>query len=355
LKRRNIFYWLTFFTLLVLMAVPEMRASSSVPKAPTACTGGFTSVSQPLNDLGNNEYVRLNTGPTGYTGGLYPGGSNTRPPAHDAAGRAIAQRITPLDTSGNPDPTGRIVLVSIGMSNTNSEFGGFVPIARADPDFNRRVALVNGAQPSMVASNWADPNGLAWQNVDTMLSLGGLTPLQVEVAWVKLTEYHLDTFPQSIQNLQSELESVVHNLKTHFPNIQLAYFSSRTRSYTYWMGLNPEPGAFETGFAVKWLIEAQIDGDAALNYDPNHGAVVAPYLSWGPYLWIDGTNPRSDGMIWTQADLADDCTHPSASGIAKVANQLLAFFKSDATAVPWFRLGTQHYYYYLPAILDFFN
>jgi hypothetical protein len=325
----------------------------SALRAPTACTGAFTSISKPLNDLGNQEYVRLNTGPTGYTGGLYPGGSNTRPAAHEAAGLLLAGQITPRNVAGTPDPTGRIVMLSIGMSNTYTEFQDFIGVARADPDFNRGVALVNGAQPGMVASYWADPNATTWTTVDSRLTSGGLSPLQVQVAWVKETNYHLDTFPQSIQNLQNDLKSIVRNLKTRYPNIKLVYLSSRTRSYAYWTGLNPEPGAFETGFAVKWLVEAQINGAADLNYDPAKGAVVAPYLSWGPYLWIDGTNPRSDGMVWLPEDLANDCVHPSPSGTDKVSAQLLTFFKNDTTTRPWFSgtLQVISYSYYLPLMI----
>ena len=65
--------------------------------------------------------------------------------------------------------------------------------------------------------------------------------------------------------------------------------------------------------------------------------MVAPYLCWGPYLWADGLNPRSDGFTWACSDvLATDFTHPSSTGIGKVADQLLAFFKTDPTATPWF-------------------
>jgi len=53
-------------------------------------------------------------------------------------------------------------------------------------------------------------------------------------------------------------------------------------------------------------------------------------------LWADGTTARSDGLTWLCSDLGSDFTHPSSSGISKVADQLLAFFKTDPTATPWF-------------------
>jgi lysophospholipase L1-like esterase len=60
-------------------------------------------------------------------------------------------------------------------------------------------------------------------------------------------------------------------------------------------------------------------------------------LLWGPYLWADGVKGRkSDDLIWTRQDLAEDGTHPSSSGQRKVAEQLLTFLKSDPSARPWF-------------------
>jgi PKD repeat protein len=66
--------------------------------------------------------------------------------------------------------------------------------------------------------------------------------------------------------------------------------------------------------------------------------VFAPWLSWGPYLWTDGRAGRSDGLKSNcPDDLQADFTHPSANGgVPKVARQLLAFFKTDPTAAPWF-------------------
>jgi PKD domain len=60
-------------------------------------------------------------------------------------------------------------------------------------------------------------------------------------------------------------------------------------------------------------------------------------LCWGPYLWADGTIPRSDGLTYLCSDvIPEDYTHPSDSGKAKVASELLAFFKADPTATSWF-------------------
>jgi hypothetical protein len=66
----------------------------------------------PLVDLGPGQTYQ------GYEGGLYPGGSNVRPAAHDAAGRKIARSIVPLDANGNPDHVnGKIVYTIESLSN----------------------------------------------------------------------------------------------------------------------------------------------------------------------------------------------------------------------------------------------
>ena len=321
---------------------------NSTPRRPDAqaalCEGRFLSISPALTDLGNNEYIRISggsdgvmSGPTGFTGGLYPGGSNERPAAHTAAGLELASQITPLDATGAPDPNGWIGLVSIGMSNTASEFSDFRKLALDDPEVNTRLNIVNAAQSGKVASYWVDPQNEAWDNLDLMMAHRGVTDPQVQVVWIKLTNFYMEDFPRRQLELQADLEIILRLLKEKFPNLKLTYFSSRTRSYAYWQGAaGPEPGAFENGFAVKWLVEKQIDGDPSLNFDPRRGPVLVPYISWGPYLWADGENPRSDGLVWLQADMKYDCVHPSLAGRAKVANMLLTFFKSDVTAQGWF-------------------
>ena len=82
---------------------------------------------------------------------------------------------------------------------------------------------------------------------------------------------------------------VLHILHNKFPNLKIAYLSSRI--YGGWAAspLNPEPHAYEEGFSAKWLIADQIAGKPELNYDPAKGAVQSP--------WADGLKGRNDGMV----------------------------------------------------------
>lgn len=333
---RNWWQWVLALALLTGLVGVTARVVAAQAEAEELCRGEFLSVAPPLTELGNDEYIRLEGGPTGFRGGLYPGGANVRPPAHEAAGLAAAARIQPLDETGRPDPEGKIVLMSVGMSNTTSEFGAFSGLVHEQRLGNPALVLVNAAQGGRVSEWWADADGPVWTEMDGRLHHARVTREQVQAVWIKLTQTQGGDFPAKAQALQADLVKVVQNLKQYLPNLQIAYLSSRTRSYTYWRGLSPEPVAYETGFAVKWLIEAQIEGDPELTFDPAQGDVRAPLLSWGPYLWIDGQNPRADGYTWLAEDMIRDCTHPSRSGNHKVAAMLLDFFQTDTTARSWF-------------------
>jgi hypothetical protein len=337
------------FSLLVIPALLFGHLASLSPDLPetpgrsvkmqeVTCDKPFVSVGPALTDLGPNEYVRIDGTQTGYIGGLYPAGSNIRPPAHEAAGLAMASRIQPLDGGGNPDPqNGRIVMISVGMSNTSQEFTVFIDLAAREQALNPQLDIINGAQGGMVSYDWVNPDAATWDVVDQRLADVGLTPAQVQVAWVKQTRPGQGDFPDQAQIIQGDLEAITRNLLIRYPNIEIAYYSSRTRSYRIWTGLSPEPAAFENGFSVKWMIEKQISGDPSLNFDSGTGdPVVAPYLSWGPYIWADGINPRSDGFAWLPEDMQSDCTHPSAAGSLKIASELVRFFSTDTTSSCWF-------------------
>lgn len=292
---------------------------------------GFT----PLTDLGTDFYM-------GQQGGLYPNGQNTPPAAHLAAGLAQAQAIQPLAADGSPAADGKIGFISVGMSNASLEFNSFLRLANDDLAKNDALVIVNGAQGGWTSNKLAEnPEAEYWQVLDQRLADNGLTAAQVQVVWLKEARGGVknEPFPQEPQILQAELQSIVQIVQERYPNVKIVYLSSRIYGGYATGPLNPEPIAYHSGFAVKWLIEAQINGEPQLNYDPAQGEVAAPWLAWGPYLWADGLTPRSDGLTWACNEFADDGTHPGDPARDKVAEMLLDFFKTDETAGMWFLGG----------------
>ena len=300
------------------------------------------------------EYAATSGGPEWRQVGLYGQGRTTRPAAHEQAGLLLAQQIAPIN--------GKVVMLSIGMSNTRQEFGRFEARAEADPAVHPDLVIFNAAQGGQPADAWADPQAQTWLNVHAQLAQNGYGSDQVQVAWIKHAVRSplfppLD-FPGHPEGLTDILEQVVTSLRANFPNVVVTYMSSRTRAYnTNQAAQSPEPAAYEGGFAAQWLIERQLNGDPDLRYDGV--APPAPWLSWGPYLWTDGTgapegsppsyfDARSDGAIWTCADVQSDGVHPSPptpdaappEGEFKVGDQIFAFFVTDLTTTPWFLAST---------------
>ena len=296
---------------------------------------GTTSPIVALNDLGAGTY-------TGSQGGLYPNGLNTRPVNFEAAGVALAQTIQPLDAAGNPDPVnGKIGFMSLGMSALFDTYMTFMTDAYADTTLNPHLVFVPGAQPRAYASNFADPNNALWNPIfQNILPEYGVSAAQIQVVYVKdIDPTPSGTFPADMSKLKSEYESIAQNLHSKFPNVKMVYFGGSV--YTgYSNGLNntdSEPYAYESGFPVKWAIEDQINGAANLNWDPNLGPVMAPWMSWGAYPWANGLLARSDGTVWACPDIKYDGFHPSMPyGREKETNLMLNFFKSDVTTAPWF-------------------
>jgi hypothetical protein len=324
------------------------QADAAQPKAKAAGqpAGDFqfpdTSGLVPLTDLGTGKYQ-------GFEGGLYPGGSNARPANHEAAGLELAKQVQPLDAAGRPAAEGKIVLLGIGFSNTVQAFNGFMQVARKDSALNPHVVLVNGAfggmAAQMVQQTETGQGKKYWEGVDQRLKEAGVTRAQVQVVWIKETnpgQLNVGGFPKYIHDFQAQLGNIVRIVHDRFPNVKLAYFTSRT--YGGWArpvgGRGPgnsEPWSYESAFAYKWLIEEQLRGDPAVNYDPRKGPAKAPWMSWGPYIWANGEKPRADGFHFVLEDfMATDQMHESPQGQIKVGNQILQFLKTDATTRTWF-------------------
>ncbi len=309
----------------------------------------------PLNDLGTGSYLGQ------FQGGLYENGANGIPADHAAAGMAHAALIQPLDGDGNPSPNGKIVMISIGMSNTTQEFcaGGnpapcetwsFVGQAMPDPAVNRStLMLINGARGGQSADTWDTPTKSNYDYIrDRDLTPAGVSEAQVQVAWLKVANPQptasLPSQNSDAYRLVMQMGNILRAMKVRYPNLRIVYISSRIYAGYATTTLNPEPYAYESGFAVKWVVQAQIEQMRSGRIDARAGDLnangVAPWIAWGPYLWAEGMNPRSDGLIWIRSELEGDGTHPSQSGEQKVGAMLLGFLHSEPTARPWFLSST---------------
>jgi hypothetical protein len=249
-----------------------------------------------------------------------------------------AALIVPRDTGGTVAVEGAIVLLSLGVSNTFQEFETFIEVVVADGRVNSQLVMVNGAQGAKPLSDWASDETAVWDTVDQRLAEADVTPAQVQAAWLKIPDEEAGSpTMEAASEDAGKLQSIVSQLDLRFPNLQVVYLSSRVYGGFIREVGRTEPNAYQDGYAVKWAIEAQIAGTPGL--DPRPGSAEAPWASWGPYLWADGSMPRSDGLSWTCEDFqsgGQQGVHLAETGLIKVAGLLWEHFSTSATSASWF-------------------
>src|SRR5258708_25742389 len=100
--------------------------------------------------------------------------------------------------------------------------------------------------------------------------------------------------------LKGGIAQAMRELKARYPNLLIAYLSSRVYGGYATTSWNPEPFAYETALSNRWVIMGQITTmrtgslwDTRIG-DVNYETGKVPWLAWGPYFWAHGTVPRSD-------------------------------------------------------------
>ena len=301
----------------------------------------------PLNDLGPRPY-RL-----GYFGGLYENGSNEYPADHLAAGMEISRKIQPLDANGSPSPDGKIGIIAIGAGDTNrvicSPFrtgdcwsGSFVEMIRENARVNPAVVVVNAASEDFAVRDL----GPALDNVQRyVLDPAGISEQQVQVAWMQMSKDHpfvdITCACADDYNIKIDMGNALRALQARYPNLRTAYLSDRPYAGYSADAWNTEPFAYDTGIMMRIMIWDQLEQvrTGAIFNDSRVGRInytqgQAPWIAWGPYMWANGTTPRSDGLTWLPEDY--DGAFLSEEGAHKAAGLLFDFFMTDPTAKMWF-------------------
>lgn len=283
----------------------------------------------------------------GLSGGLYGDGISVLPANALDSARAAAARVLPA--------SGRFAVLSVGYSNWSWEFccqatitanpgpatGSFMARAKVDPAVRREpMVLVNGAMYGQANGAWDDASDTDYNLVRQRLAAKNLTEAQVRVVLLKVTHTQ-PTVPLPASNadayaLAASTGNVIRALRARYQNLQMVFVLSRIYGGYATVHLNPEPYAYEGGFAVQRVVRAKLAQDSTGVIDPLVGDLSGVWVGWGPYLWADGVAPRSDGLTWQRADFVNDGTHPSASGIVKVAGLLLTWLKTQPHTACWF-------------------
>jgi hypothetical protein len=312
-----------------------------------AVTAGADNLGIPLNDLGPRAY-RL-----GYYGGLYENGTNLIPPDHLAAGLERARKIEPRDANGEPSPAGKIGLLTIGNGDTHRvicsqyravecEPGSFVSMISNNPRVSSDVVVANAAYESFTTRDLTPVLDDVQRYV---LEPAGLTEKQVQVAWLQMSydrpSVDISCACGDIYNLKIDIGNALRYLQARYPNLQIAYLSSRPFAGYSSSPWNSEPFAYDTGLTMRimiWVQMEQVRFNASSN-DTRVGGIdytkgQAPWIAWGPYMWANGTTPRSDGLTWQPEDY--DGPLLSERGAHKAATLLFNFLMTDPTSRIWF-------------------
>jgi hypothetical protein len=293
----------------------------------------------PLVDAGNPGLPPLTEiqSHQGHLGGLYPEDRNEPAKPHAEALDRMAALIEPLDAAGKPSPQGRIVVAGVGASVCRQIFAELEATGSATPGIHPAVTFVNCAKGGADVGKIADPR--YWKMAQQALAQRGVTAAQVQVVWYQsddLREQGTD-FPGRPQRLKEAFAEQMRLIKQHFPNARLCYHSGRhTTAFLpdpVAMKKHAEPRAWLHGWAIKWLIEDQMDGDPALTFEG--AAAKAPLSTWAGYFWTNGDEPRADGYQWTPADVKDG-VHFSDAGTRRVTGELTTFWRTDPHARRWF-------------------
>lgn len=269
----------------------------------------------------------------GEVGGLYGDWRNAPSDALAKAAAEAVARIVPLNSAGAPSNRGKIGFLAIGHSTTKSIFDTFRTASRsvkAAP-----VTLVNGGRDGMVSVNWATQQA-PWKHALSQVRAAGLDAKQIQAIWIEtafIFPASYGSYAQRKSAFVGHLNAIVNRAASTFPNLQVMYFSSRYYAGYTRFPIDPEPYAYESAFGVRELILSRINEHTT---SPDQ-AVRKPVVMWGPYYWTDGmTASKIDGLSWNVRDFQGDGIHPSTSGRAKGADQLLRFFTQDALARRWF-------------------
>ncbi|MBK6730983.1 MAG: hypothetical protein IPG60_08455 [Bacteroidetes bacterium] len=308
---------------IILLVLMSCNLSDSIQN----CKGVSTSFI-PLADLKNDTF-------NNYNGGKYPNGQNAIPLAHYKKGIQLFNAIFPIDINGHIDSiNGKIGFMILGFS-TAAMTGNVFKLICTMKDLDPHLTIGIGAQGGMDINAMLDEGSGYWRKAILDLSNVGLSNAQIQLIWISTGDMQSASleFPKQSIALADKYHTLLLMIKQKYPNIKIVFLSDRTfAGYIDNNGpqLLAEPTAYYTSWAVKFLIERQLQSLTDYTYSD------IPFIDWGPMLWTNGETGDSYNYKWDCDDAAKGGIHPTAKGRSKEAIRLYNFFSNHPYTKQWF-------------------
>lgn len=297
----------------------------------------------PVNDLGEGIYLNR-------SGGLFGNGLNKAPAEHRRNGIKISKRIVPLNDEGRVDwEEGQILVVGMGASVASNAFNTFIDSMKvqdwpgANPCLRVKGLFLGGKDLNAMVDENSD---VRWADLKEKMDDRGDSWKEVQVVWMMQSgDIPLMDMEAVVDTTADMYTILLQRMLDSMPNLKQVYLSSL--HYTGYTSPDHdrydnivEPKGYWGGYAIQEVIMRQMNGDPDLVYMGREAKV--PYVTWGPYFWADGKNPReSDGLTWMCDEFRDDDAgggfHLTDAGKYKEALMIQAFFESDPVARKWYR------------------
>lgn len=327
---------LQFYTLAILVSLMSCSKEDTTTQSLTAtgssrATAATDTAIIPLNDLGTGTFY-------GFTGGLYPGGANVPSGQYGYDLTRMSSSIVPLDTFGNPSPTGRIVFISLGGSTSGKNFKLLKEKTESSPLTNPQLLLLKCSNGKRMASlnSQMDPKDPYWDHVTQIITgFAASSYRQVQVIYLEADDsakYNI-SFPLRALKVKEDLQACLRVYKQKFPNVKVVYVLGRTKTFGNQILYNREPAPYYFGWGCKMAIEDQINGVPGTEYKGKKA--VAPMITWGFYQWADSLPRKTDGFYWRQS-LTEDGLHATEEGQDTLATRFQKFLLTDKRASLWY-------------------
>jgi hypothetical protein len=237
---------------------------------------------------------------------------------------AAAAQIVPRSPTGDPDANGRIVLLTLGMSNTKQVSEGLRYVFRRETnDLHPALTFVNGAQGGMAAAEWANPACQCWTTLSAILDKAAVTDAQVAAIFLMTTVKHprVDA-PTTAAQFAVYTRQILTLIEARFPHVAIVIPAANYYGgYDVGQDKTPEPHQWQQTTTLPDIQETW------------SGRTVL--AAWHP--WTDGDRVRDDGLNLELADVTDGGVHLATSGKLKISRTLKAWLWAQPWTYGWLR------------------